>query len=145
MNRYSVESQAVAPGALPSQRGPQPGPATHDAWSPLGRASVGALLAAVAIGAPGLGEAFLVATVICFAGLGLTIVESTRPRGGSPSTSAPPRRVAPAIIASVAVFVAAIGGSLVAALTGSPSVCFAVAGLALVILIPLMWIDERSR
>lgn len=144
MDRYSREMRrGGADHRPPSDE--QSIAAAPGAWTPFGRASVAALLAGVTVGAPGLGEASLSAMIICFAAVGFVIVESTRSTGGPRSEHARRPTVTPALLASVAVFLAAFAGSLAAAVTGSPHLSIAIAGLALVLLLPLIWLDERNR
>ena len=85
------------------------------------------------------------AMVICFAAVGFLIVESTRSTGGPRSEHARRPSVTPTLLASVAVFLAAFAGSVAASVMGSPHLSIAIAGLALVLLLPLIWLDERAR
>ncbi|RWZ67780.1 hypothetical protein ELQ92_00430 [Labedella populi] len=145
MNRYSSASRDSGSGTLePPPHDARPTVARGDV-SPLGRASLGALFAAVIVSAPGLTEAYASAIAIGFSSLALALVESTRPTATRPPGLPRRRRVAPALVASVAVFIAAFAASFAAAAAGSRDLSTAIAGAAFILLFPLIWLDERSR
>jgi hypothetical protein len=104
-----------------------------------------ALLAAIIVWAPALGNGLAVIFVLGLSSCALGLVESSRTAAVGRRTLLP--RSAPewaALIAVAVIFLAAMGGSVASAVAGRPELCLPIAAAAFVLVAAGCWFSERT-